>query len=176
MDVHRCSSQHSHRQAYPRSRYPKYTPGTSTSTSMMDHTGSGTQWSASRKVSNGSRPGQGQTQTQTQLEKEYTSVKQENAKLKEVITTLKQEIDLYSRVVSRSRGVTSLESKLNSDSNPSSSSASSAAGGMGVGMPMGMSMPLGMGMGMETLLVNPKRRKTMCLGSGSNVNNVTPRV
>lgn len=127
---------------------------------MMDHTGSGTQWIASRKVSNGSRPGQGQTQTQTQLEKEYTSVKQENAKLKEVITTLKQEIDLYSRVVSRSRGVTSLESKLNSDSNPSSSSASSAAGGMG----------------METLLVNPKRRKTMCLGSGSNVNNVTPRV
>ncbi len=155
--------------------HPKYTP------SMMDHTGSGTQWSASRKVSNGSRPGQGQTQTQTQLEKEYTSVKQENAKLKEVITTLKQEIDLYSRVVSRSRGV------RNSDSNPSSISTSnpnSSSGGMGVGvgmpmpmpMPMGMSMPLGMGMGMETLLVNPKRRKTMCLGSGSNVNNVTPRV
>ena len=69
---------------------------------------------------------------QQQLEIEYKTVKQENAKLKEVITTLKQEIDLYSRVLSRS-----------------SSQASSPA------------IPLPM----ETLLVNPKRRKTMCLGS-----------
>ncbi|QEU62375.1 hypothetical protein KDRO_F03030 [Kluyveromyces lactis] len=74
------------------------------------------------------------TNNQQQLEIEYKTMKQENAKLKEVITTLKQEIDLYSRVMSRN---------------------SPQVG------PTTATIPLQM----ETLLVNPKRRKTMCLGS-----------
>lgn len=78
----------------------------------------------------------------TQLELEYKSVKQENAKLKEVITTLKQEIDLYSRVLSRSSGTGSSQA--------------------------GAGAEAGMGLSMEALLVNPKRRKTLCVGSNVN--------
>ncbi|AET40486.1 uncharacterized protein Ecym_6090 [Eremothecium cymbalariae DBVPG len=56
-------------------------------------------------IPNGGFNGSVRKDSQDMLQMEYNSVKQENDKLKNIITKLKQEIDVYSRLLQRQAGV-----------------------------------------------------------------------